>query len=312
MINKKAIIFSHNDLDGAGCVILGMLQFETCKYRINNYNNIDDKVKDFVKQDEDKKVKSMDYLFITDISITDETIDFLNKSIYKDSYYIIDHHDTRKEIHNGNNIFIITHDEDNKPNSGTNLFMEFLEHKFSVEFNIMTKSFVDMVRCWDTWLWKEYDMLIPLQLNILCMNVNYIEFVKSMLPKLQEGNSFSFFTESEQKKVDSIIETMNRYYESMKAYKFKNENGYTVAYCSAEDYTSYIADLYLDNNKDVDYLVIANLKRGLISMRTQRNDIHVGEIAQRFGGGGHPKASGLSIPEDFMETIFCTMNQLFK
>ncbi len=32
------------------------------------------------------------------------------------------------------------------------------------------------------------------------------------------------------------------------------------------------------------------------SLRTQRDDVNLSDIAQEFGGGGHPKASGFGLP----------------
>lgn len=306
-INKKAIVFSHNDLDGAGCVILGKLAFNTCAYRVNNYNNIDKKICDFLDNEALKSQNSYDYLFITDISVNDDTINKLNESRYRNSYILLDHHDTRTEIHNGDNIFVIVNDSEGKPNSGTNLFAEFIEHNFGFKFNQSTNFFVDMVRCWDTWLWKEMDIFTPVELNHLFGHLKFIEFVKNFCSKL-EDNSFGLFSDREREIIQKIVDDIQYYFDTMKTY-ISFEDEYTIGYCVAEDYTSYIADMYLDKNKNVDFLIILNLKKGLGSIRTQKENIHVGKIAEKLGGGGHEKASGFSINEELYNSIMSGLNE---
>ncbi len=52
----------------------------------------------------------------------------------------------------------------------------------------------------------------------------------------------------------------------------------------------------------IDIMVYATLKEGrwIINLYTTRNDIHVGKMAKRYGGGGHPQSAGFEISyEDF-------------
>jgi oligoribonuclease NrnB/cAMP/cGMP phosphodiesterase (DHH superfamily) len=305
----KAIIFSHNDLDGAGCVILGKLAFETCAYRINNYANIDEKVVTFVKNETENGVKTYDYLFITDISVTDETIEVLNNSIYKDSYFIIDHHDTRKEIHNNKNIFVLINDNKGVPNSGTNLFADFIYCNFNFEFESSTHNFIDMVRLFDTWLWKKDKVMTPIKLNHLFGYYKYIEFVKKMSTRL-EKNEFQLFTMEEEKIIEGIMNKIQYYYDSLKYYIHYGAN-YNIAYCVMEEYLSLVADMFLDEHDNVDFLVILNLKKGFGSIRSQNENIHVGDIATLLGGGGHQLASGFTITDDLNEEIMGEIHRIF-
>lgn len=308
LIQKSTIIFSHNDLDGLGCILLGILTFNKCKYRLNTYGNIDNKIKQFLEDDAVNTTKSFDYLYITDISISDETVELLNNSPYKDCWFLLDHHDTRKDLHNGTNMFVLPEDENGNPNSGTNLFKEFLIDVFGVEFNMTTDIFVDMVRLWDTWLWKEQDIQTPVDLDILRKSIDNLGFIRNMLPKL-EYDSFNLLTSDDMAIVKKCRDDLEYYYNNTKNITLKDSNDNVVSYIIAEDYTSLLADIFLTRNPEVDYLVILNLRRGVGSIRTQRNDIHVGELASHIiledgkTGGGHPKASGFPITDELYSAI---------
>jgi phosphoesterase RecJ-like protein len=55
---------------------------------------------------------------------------------------------------------------------------------------------------------------------------------------------------------------------------------------------------YLNMVPDVKFSMLLKEDRGNVkgSLRTRRNDVDLSEIAKKFGGGGHPKAAGFSMP----------------
>lgn len=301
LIEKKVIIFSHNDLDGLGCILLGMLMFKTCKYRINGYTNIDKKIIEFLKEEAMLPDKTFDYLYITDISINNDTIEALNNSAYKDCWVMIDHHDTRKDLHNGFNIFVYTEDVNELPNSGTNLFRDYIETSFQVQFNNTTNYFVDMVRSWDTWMWKEQDLQLPVDLDLLRKKINSLNFIKNMYIKL-DTDSFNLLTYDDKRIVEEARNDIQYYFDNTKSIEVLGSK-YNIGYIVAEEYSSLLADMYLTKNKNVDMLIILNLRRCVGSIRTQRNDLHVGLIAEKLGGGGHEKSSGFTINEELYNSI---------
>jgi len=86
-----------------------------------------------------------------------------------------------------------------------------------------------------------------------------------------------------------------------------NEEGVTVSAVNTEDYLACNASSK-DTGGAIDYLnAVPNSKycvllsedreKGIVkgSMRTQRNDVNLSNVASQWGGGGHPKASGFGI-----------------
>lgn len=87
---------------------------------------------------------------------------------------------------------------------------------------------------------------------------------------------------------------------------YVNEEGVTVSAVGTPDYEAFGVTSH-DTGGAIDYLnavpgskycvLLSEDEKGLVkgSLRTQRNDVNLSEVASRWGGGGHPKASGFSV-----------------
>ena len=88
---------------------------------------------------------------------------------------------------------------------------------------------------------------------------------------------------------------------------YVNEEGVTVSAVSKHDYSVCGASSH-DTGGVIDFLnsvpgskycvLLSEDDKGLVkgSLRTQRDDVNLSEVAKEFGGGGHPKASGFGVP----------------
>lgn len=88
---------------------------------------------------------------------------------------------------------------------------------------------------------------------------------------------------------------------------YVNEDGVTVSAVSGHDYRVCSANSG-DTGGVIDYLnavpgskycvLLSEDEKGIVkgSLRTQRDDVNLSDIAREFGGGGHPKASGFGLP----------------
>lgn len=87
---------------------------------------------------------------------------------------------------------------------------------------------------------------------------------------------------------------------------YVNEDGVTVSAVSKNDYLACNAT-FKDTGGAIDYLnsvpgskyciLLSEDESGKVkaSLRTQRDDVNLSEVASRWGGGGHPKASGFGV-----------------
>jgi bifunctional oligoribonuclease and PAP phosphatase NrnA len=87
---------------------------------------------------------------------------------------------------------------------------------------------------------------------------------------------------------------------------YVNDEGVTISAANKADYQA-TGTNSKDTGGAIDYLnavpgskycvLLSEDEKGLVkgSLRTQRNDVNLSEIASKWGGGGHPKASGFGL-----------------
>ena len=79
--------------------------------------------------------------------------------------------------------------------------------------------------------------------------------------------------------------------------------GRTCGFIFAEKYSSELGNRLCQMHPEFDFVALINMD-GTVSYRTIRDDIDLGkDIAQVFGGGGHPKAAGSQISKEIQMEI---------
>ena len=188
-------LFTHTDLDGVSCEILGKIAFgEDIDVVRCNYGDIDAKVEEFINGAEE-----YDKLFITDISVNKEIADKLLS--ISDKVILLDHHKTALWLNEYPYALVQVEDESIGKMCGAYLFYEYLK-KNHKEFNDTPalKLFIDYVRMYDTWEWKEkYDNIIPNRLNDLMYIDGPNEFIDKMVYRL--GNNLFILDDTDLMKI---------------------------------------------------------------------------------------------------------------
>ena len=298
-------LFTHTDLDGVSCEILGRIAFgEDIDVVRCGYGNIDDKVEEFINSDEE-----YDKLFITDISVKKELADALNN--VSDKVILLDHHKTALWLNEYPYALVQVEDESVGKMCGAYLFYEYLK-KNHKEFNDTPalKLFIDYVRMYDTWEWKEkYDNIIPKRLNDLMYIDGPNEFIDKMVYRL--GNNLFIFDDTDLMKLQIEQTYINSYVAQKNETLMVNDSlfpEYTVGITFADKYISELGNKLCELHPELDFVVLINMSTLAVSYRTVKDDLDLSDIAKRFGGGGHPKASGsrfdASIVNDMLNNIF--------
>lgn len=320
-INKesKVKLITHTDLDGVGCAILGELAFgDNINVEYADYHNVNDIITNFL--DADTHI-FYDKVFITDISMNKEVaerIDSLPEDI-KCKFILLDHHKTANWL---NDYKWATVSVDGKLGleSGTNLFFEYLvmEGFFIKErYRDALSLFVEKVRRYDCWEWKtKYNDTESLKLNNLLWMFGREKFVTDMLDKLlktdplvvSEGSWLEMFNDIDKAILHLDEEKANAYiYKKNRQLRKVSFGGNYVGVVFAEQYVSQLGNDLSELNPDCDYIAIIDMGNKKVSLRTVHNTIHLGEeVASKFGGGGHQKASGFEFNENVV-SIFLTL-----
>lgn len=298
-------LFTHTDLDGVSCEILGKIAFgEDIDVVRCGYGNIDDKVEEFINSDEE-----YDKLFITDISVKKELADALNN--VSDKVILLDHHKTALWLNEYPFALVQVEDESVGKMCGAYLFYEYLK-KNHKEFDDTPalKLFIDYVRMYDTWEWKEkYDNIIPKRLNDLMYIDGPNEFIDKMVYRL--GNNLFILDDTDLMKLQIEQTYINSYIAQKNETLMINDDlfpEYTVGITFADKYISELGNKLCELHPELDFVVLINMSTLTVSYRTVKDDLDLSDIAKRFGGGGHPKASGsrfdASIVNDMLNNIF--------
>lgn len=308
--NTKVKLFTHNDLDGIGCEILGRLAFEDIDVTIvKNPKDASEKVTEFMDKDE---YTNYDKVFITDISVDEDTADYIDGSHERASKFVLlDHHGTAEFLNEYSWASVRTHGDMGRE-AGTNMFFDYLAMNglFKQQRYIDALTiFVEKIRRYDCWEWKElYSDFEARDLNNLLYLIGHKEFVKQYIYRLRTlpfltigGGSWHEMFD----KADNVIIKMDndkkeayidRKEKQMKTFKYsKGRFGLVFS----EQYTSELGNDLSSRHPELDFVALVDMGSNKVSLRTIHGNIDLGkDVAKLFGGGGHPKASGFEFSDD--------------
>lgn len=312
----KIKLFTHTDLDGIGCAIVGKIAFEDIDVTYCNYDDVNEKIKDFVINQE---YKNFDCVYITDISVNKEVAELIDKTrpdnfkngfTLNEMFQLLDHHKTAEWLNEYYwcEVSDIT-EKTNEKTSGTRMFFHNIYDEYIREkiinndqlYNIL--SFVENVNRYDTWLWStKYKDDEPKKWNDLLYITGREDFIKNVIYKINNNHDF-YLSDFEldilrykQAEIDSYIEKKS------KQIITKEIQGYNAGVIFAEQYHSELGNVLATNNPDLDFIVIINPSQA-VSYRGIKDTIDLGVIAKIYSGGGHPRASGSPIADSVKEQI---------
>ncbi|WP_249872358.1 DHH family phosphoesterase [Oceanobacillus saliphilus] len=288
-------ILTHNDLDGVGCGILAKLAFgKEVRVRYNSITGLNREVEWFL-ENENKDTT----LFVTDLSVNEENEKKL-EAFYQDGGKVqfLDHHKTALHYNEYEWGHVVVEDDEGKLTSATSLFYEYLLEHQKIDPTEAIEEFVELVRQYDTWEWEKNDNQKARQLNALFFLVSIEEFEEVMLERLQKNDPFQF-DDFEKKILDMEDDKMERYIRRKRRQLVQTKIGdHYAGIVYAESYHSELGNELGKEYPHLDYIVILNIGGKRAGFRTIHDDVDVSDVAGRFSGGGHAKASGCSLTDE--------------
>ena len=296
--NKKIKLFTHNDLDGMGCLVLLSLAYgkENIDFEYCTHDNINDNILTYIESGE-----KHDCIFITDIAPNEDVSEKLDKSGLP--VWLLDHHKTNLWINKYMWANVSLYNIENNLTSGTELVYDYLIEMNVLKETDLLNNFVWCVRRYDTWEWKtKFIDGIEAELNQLLYIMRKDEFVDDIIYKA--NNELLLFNSSDTK----ALERTKREKESYMEYMLSKLNymeilSHKIAYVYDARYVSEFGNLVCSQNPDVDLFMSINLNKKTVEMRSVKDDIDLSVIASTFGGGGHKSAAGFPLQEDFLESV---------
>ncbi|MCA1319514.1 oligoribonuclease [Bacillus tianshenii] len=287
-------LFTHNDLDGVGCGILAKIAFkEKVEVHYNSVGSLNYQVANYLEH-----AIPNNTIYITDLSVHEENakkLDSLNKAGGKVQF--IDHHKTALTLNDYEWAFVQVEYEDGRLTSATSLFYEYLQNHQLLERTEAVHEFVELVRQYDTWEWDRNNNTKAKRLNDLLYMMSIVEFEARMLAKLEDSTDFRF-DDLEDQLLNMEEKKMEKYLRRKKRELVQKQVGDKWAgIVYAESFLSELGNALGKENPHLDYIAMINMGSKRISLRTIHDDVDVSEVAGKFEGGGHAKASGCNLNE---------------
>lgn len=311
----KIKLFTHTDLDGVGCAVLAYLAFgrENVDIEYCNYDDIDEKVMKFLESN----TVPYNMYYITDISVSEKVAKEIDSRSWKEKVRLFDHHKTAEYLNKFDwcEVMDFIPFTDHLKTSGTQIFYTYLRSQctcldsLSDKVRLNMSKFVNVVRDYDTWRWKELG-----EEGIICKKVNdlfYIygrdKFIRWITHQIHtfinpkdvcfswENKQFPEFSsddkavlDQKQKDIDIYIDEKDK-----QLVQITDIFGNIYGVVFAERYISELGNRLCELHPELAYIAMIDICKGRVSYRTVREGIDLGgEIANSFGGGGHTKAAG--------------------
>lgn len=299
-------LFTHTDLDGVGCAILAKLAFgNEVDISYCNYDDIDTEVREFISKEND-----VDMCHITDIRIIDEVAKEIDEKF--DNFYVLDHHPTALYLNKYLWCIIKIEDEETHiKTSGTEMYYHWLVDNGYLQGSDVLDAFAELVRNYDTWRWAELgeEGIICKQVNDLMYLYGRDRFITWCISQIHDCVFPRLYASDElilsikQKEIDDYVEE-------------KNEQLITTPMCGrvcgfvfAEKYFSELGNRLCRMHPEIDFVAMIDMS-GTVSYRTVKEDVDLGkDVAQLFGGGGHPKAAGSEFSKEIQ---LKTIEEIFR
>lgn len=311
----KVVLFTHDDLDAAGCAIVFTLIMKATN---GNYeviycsnNNIDKKVQEAW----DSGVIDDDTIIcFGDICPSEEMAKKLVAN-FKEPIRVWDHHATNSYISNViPGASIVTEIKPGRLESGTSLMYLFFTRirSWNNENYLMEllNSLVENVRSYDTYEWKKTNNLTAQRLNALFKILGMKRFVKRYVDRILDrycSHAGSVIEARDDEYIDAYLEKEQSYINSLtiddvKTIEIKGLKA-AVRFSGGAG-ISEVANQFLTKYPEYDVFIDLGISGGYYSFRTIRNDLDVGAmLAKPLGGGGHSKAAGAPISEELKDEI---------
>ena len=309
MKTLKTFIFTHNDLDGVGCGVIGKYYFPDAYVQYCSYDNIDDTLLYFLSHNEN--ILSEMRIIISDIYYKQENSDITEMLRMAGEFIICDHHATSAWLNNvdfQHNSFVnVIADSDV---CGTKILFKTLDNLYVMPDSTKILEFVENVNSWDVWQWvkqlpetngveklKEainHNMAFTLNgavyfygienfVNKMLMYFhNFIDFDDIVSEKLVEFNT---------KQINSVTDYTKTHYEYESEHYGKIP--YTIIKLNSPNIS--LASLLCKNAMDPDDKFLAiyiDEDKDAVSLRCNVEGIDLSVIAKECEGGGHKDAAG--------------------
>lgn len=298
---KKILLISHvADEDGITPVILAKLVYKKIDTILVNVGEADQNLLE--------NIDKYDLIYITDLSISEDTAQKINENKeYRNKIKIFDHHASALYLNKYKFAKVVVETKTRKE-SGTSIFYR---HLLRISNNKIlrkksTKGLVNQVRIIDTYDFKKEKDKEAINLDHLFAILGRKNYIEYFTKYIKENDNFKY-TEKEKFLIKLEKDRVDNYLKQKeKEIIFAKVDGYNVGIVYAESNRSILGHHILEKH-NVDFAIIINISKSISFRGEGKVDLSI--YAGKYNGGGHKNASGCPLPENILKDI---TKQIFK
>lgn len=285
------ILFTHSDLDGAGCAVLFKTLYPNGDISFCPSGAAPEKIRGFLRTG-----KTADVITITDVSIDDDTASDLERLQAQGIKVVMfDHHESSMNV------------KDYKwANIDTRLCATALYFNSMRSSNPRAKEYMEfarLVNVFDNYQVGNKEFERAHQLNKIMEyhkdKKSLSSFVERMLvnpvcdPDAEEAPIIEYILHNDRKYIEAAVR---------RAIIMPSGQGMPKAVVAASRCINDVAQRILNEHKEVGFVEIIDLERESVSVRS-RGKFNASAYAESKGGGGHKEAAGYRFPFDIVTSI---------
>lgn len=280
-------IFTHSDLDGAGCLLALIWAFPDAIITYTVIGSSHSFEEEFKRATSRKSIDQYSTVFVTDLSIHEKDIYLIDK---KNVVYI-DHHKTSLNLKfNHAKTFV-------KIFSSCTLFLYKL-FKTKLDINSAQKELLILIDDYDSY---KLQFIKTKDLNMLFWS-HYNHNVSLFLQDFNQGiNKYTPLQINalniQKQKIQNTIDGLVVYRTTANIQGILCNIVATFADIAINDVSDFIINKFIP-----DIAIVINLKNSRVSFRRNNREIDVSLLAKKLcDGGGHEAAAGGKVTEQFLE-----------
>lgn len=319
----QKVLFTHDDLDGAGCRVLfdlvyGQKLLKGDQYDVINCSNenVSQMVRDTLAKD---VIGRHTLVFFGDIVCDRETLNILQNK-YGCTVIILDHHRSNfwveHEIKFPGVAIIAPENDIGVMQSGTSLMYQYFARELPITHPFISQSlakyineFVNTIRSYDTFEFKTIPNKLAERFQILFGMLGMERFCEIYLDRYLENPEGELIPPMANIFIDARLENEKRVIDrfTVDDVIVANIRGLQTAVLVKNPGAriSELAFQFLSKHPELDMMASFSLvEGGGFQFRTVKDDVDTrAVVAEKIGGGGHPKASGAPMKQEDRDVL---------
>jgi oligoribonuclease NrnB/cAMP/cGMP phosphodiesterase (DHH superfamily) len=296
------IQFSHGDLDGLMCLMLGEM-IGVSQYKFLQYSTMTSKQWDTIAA----KLQSTDHkqVLLTDLNLTESIINILTNANKDKTFLFVDHHETSTFTKRANLKVVI-----NTSIAACKILSQIVSKKVDISKYI---NVIDAASAFDTWHLEQSNLAISLgrvfhkymymssYSDITTKLISFMNLIKTNPPTNQHiplwfRSNLTQYTNQIKYRLSKITS------------QSKLHNGVRIYFLGTNNLQIPIFELVLHSNQNNEYnlaFIFQKQNSMYVSLRTNSDNVDCSKLCKEHGGGGHKRAAGFqsNSKEEVINTI---------